>query len=283
MLAASIGAVETVLVLIDNNADVNLLDVFHSSALKRSIENGYAEAALTLIEADADCNVKDDVSHSLTHSLTHFYLDTMIIRLSFFHVFQFKYERTVLMEVMFSRYFSPSEKEKVALALIKAGADTRRKDEQGKTAFDHWDEFATDASLRHRVAHAERRFDRLCSKLALSFFASGFEIGFELGCCQPMKIAGNTSSTSSSSSSSSGICSGSRGGCCCIGCGDIGSGSISGNFSVEEYSTSFSYESSAIPRSCCPSADIRRSAELLSRAFSHAHGGMNLRCMADYL
>ena len=138
--------------------------------------------------------------------------------------------------------FTSADKEKVALILIEAGADTSLSDNQGRTALEQWNEYKSDSTLRHRVSLAERLFDRRRKIAPLAFFACGFEISFGLGCCQPSALPQNTASTADPAP--------------LVGGGGGGSVAV---------------------------ASGRRSAELLSKAFSHAHGGMNLRCMAGYL
>jgi len=135
--------------------------------------------------------------------------------------------------------FTSADKEKVALILIEAGADTSLSDSQGRTALERWNEYKSDSTLRHRVSLAERLFDSRRKIAPLAFFACGFEISFGLGCCQPLALPQNTASIAPV----------------------VGGG---GGGSVEV-------------------ASGRRSSDLLSKAFSHAHGGMNLRCMAGYL
>ena len=141
-----------------------------------------------------------------------------------------------------SNFYTSADKEKVALVLIEAGADTSLSDNQGRTALEQWDEYKSDSTLRHRVSLAERLFDRRRKIAPLAFFACGFEISFGLGCCQPSALPENTASIADPAPV-------------------VGGG---GGGSVEV-------------------ASGRRSADLLSKAFSHAHGGMNLRCMAGYL
>ena len=141
-----------------------------------------------------------------------------------------------------SNFYTSADKEKVALVLIEAGADTSLSDNQGRTALEQWDEYKSDSTLRHRVSLAERLFDRRRKIAPLAFFACGFEISFGLGCCQPSALPQNTASTADPAP--------------VVGGG--GGGRVAASLG-------------------------RRSAELLSKAFSHAHGGMNLHCMAGYL
>ena len=139
--------------------------------------------------------------------------------------------------------FTSADKEKFALVLIEAGADYSLSDNQGRTALEQWNEYKSDSTLRHRVSLAERLFNCRRKIAPLAFFACGFEISFGLGCCQPSELPQSTVSTADPAP--------------LVGGG--GGGSVA-----------------AAP-------GRTRSAELLSKAFSHAHGGMNLRCMAGYL
>ena len=48
--------------------------------------------------------------------------------------------------------FTSSDKEKIALAMIEAGADINMTDGRGTTALQKWNEYNADATLRYRVS-----------------------------------------------------------------------------------------------------------------------------------
>jgi len=180
-----------------------------------------------------------------------------------------KYGSTALMLIVSAPYLSAHVEEVIALALIKAEADTSLRNRYGRTALEEWRQYQTNASLRHRVDLAVELCNRQCTKRALAFFACYFEIEFGLGCCQDANLVSAATAATTTTVTSAVTSAVTPQTTYSAVCGSEVSASLASPRIARFPNTSFEA--------------TRESANLVSRALSHAHGGMNLICMAGYL
>ena len=74
--AAENGHVDVVIVLLDNGADVNIVDAYNATALHYTAENGHVDVAKTLIQNGADVNAADfEKLTALHHTAEYAHID----------------------------------------------------------------------------------------------------------------------------------------------------------------------------------------------------------------